>query len=205
MSGMEIIGLISAIISIIDGSIKVYEALKQTPSLPKFMTEAASRLPLIRETLEIAKDGVDEYSGAVKAHKALMAVLTSCMAKMTKMDKILRDALPAEGATKTKRYLKAVRSMPKADDIERLMDEIIRDLQVLTTNRAVQAATRSQINQVITEMEKWRGLEAGSGIILRNIGSGSQYAHTGFGDQTQVSGKSVIISGASSGPFYIGM
>lgn len=55
MSGVEVVGLISAIIGIIGAIENVYNSLRDAKNLPQAFGEVAIKLPLIWNTLQIAE------------------------------------------------------------------------------------------------------------------------------------------------------
>ncbi|RSL87741.1 hypothetical protein CDV31_016204 [Fusarium ambrosium] len=56
----EVTGVISAIITIIEASIKIYRTASEASGLPQSFRDAASRLPLVQDTLKLAVDGLAE-------------------------------------------------------------------------------------------------------------------------------------------------
>jgi hypothetical protein len=55
MSGLEVIGGISAVISIIDASIKIYNSARNDKKLPDTFEAVGCRLPIILDTLRTCK------------------------------------------------------------------------------------------------------------------------------------------------------
>jgi uncharacterized membrane protein len=63
MSGAEaiaVLGLISSIISIVDGTKKVYDAATNARGLPQAFREVADRLPIVKNILDSAKQHIEE-------------------------------------------------------------------------------------------------------------------------------------------------
>ncbi|RYP81456.1 hypothetical protein DL769_001969 [Monosporascus sp. CRB-8-3] len=205
MSGAEVISLISGIIAIVDASLKLYEAVDDTSGLPQSFRGVAVRLPLIQDTLETTRAGLAEEDAPLAGSRiALAKVLESCRDKAAALNKVLQAVMPAVGASRIERYLKALKTIPNADKVENLMEGILGDLQVLAGNHAVKAATRAQIERFITAGKMGGGLGGSPAVALHNTGSGSQYVHTGQGNQNVANGKGIQINGALTGPFYFG-
>ncbi|PHH70988.1 hypothetical protein CDD82_6805 [Ophiocordyceps australis] len=125
--------------------------------------------------------------------------------------------MPAAGASRMRRYLKAAKTIPNADKVDSLMGGILADLEVLTGNHAVKAAMRAQMERRLgaagaTRAKAARDREVrgkaardwphpSAAVALRNLGTGSQFVHTGQGHQNMASGG-IQINGATSGPLY---
>ncbi|KAI1209727.1 uncharacterized protein F4807DRAFT_426098 [Annulohypoxylon truncatum] len=208
MSGAEVVGLISGIIAIIDASLKLYEAIDDSAGLPQSFRDVATRLPLIHDTLETASTGLAEEEDAppTTSRIALVKMLESCRDKAAELKKVLQAVMPAAGASRTERWAKALRTVPNADKVENLMNGILRDLQVLIGNRSVKAATQAQVARLIDEMKRGGKADGGSSpaISLHNASTGSQYVHSGHGNQNIANGGGIQVNGQSTGPFYFG-
>ncbi|KAI0895592.1 hypothetical protein F4806DRAFT_88391 [Annulohypoxylon nitens] len=207
MSGAEAIGIISSIIAIIDASLKIYEAIDDSAGLPQSFRDVATRLPLIHDTLETASAGLvdEEDMPSATSRNALTKVLESCHDKAVALNKVLQAVMPTAGASRLERYFKAIRTIPNADRVENLMNGILRDLQVLTGNRAVKTATQAQIARLIDGVNLGRRSNDNSPhVSLHNTSTGSQYVHSGFGNQNIANGGGIQVNGESTGPFYFG-
>ncbi|KAK4084331.1 uncharacterized protein Triagg1_811 [Trichoderma aggressivum f. europaeum] len=216
MSGAELIGIISGIIAIVDASLKIYEAAADASGLPRAFRNVIARLPVIQDTLEAAKDALEEEEeegkhelSRVKFREALAKILESCYDKATALNKTLKAVMPTQGASKAKRYVKAIKMIPAADKIESLMNGILHDLHVLAANHSVKSATRSQIKDLMDITKKDDKRECvrighRATISLYNAGKGSQYIYEGQGNQN-VSMGGIQFNGSSTAPLYIGM
>ena len=51
MSGIEVIGLISAVLTVIESTAKLFRAVEDAKHLPQTIHDAALKLPLVRDTL----------------------------------------------------------------------------------------------------------------------------------------------------------
>lgn len=197
MSGVEVVGLISAIIGIIDTSIKIYNAFKSASGLPSSLHDVASRLPLIQETLQIAKDGMVNVQSELSL-KNMTSCLESCQQKAEKIKLIFSNLAVLNNSARIFRLYNAWRATTKAEKVATLSKEISEHLQVLTANHAIQAATRSQMDEVIAKLDPGRANSRGVSVSFSNWGSGRVITHSGVGDQ-KISGGSQI-SGVFEGP-----
>jgi hypothetical protein len=211
MSGTDLIRIISSIISIVDASLKIYEAFEDASGLPQSFRDVAARLPIVQDTLETTKAVLEEEEEggeipAAKSRDALAKILESCLAKAASLNKTLQALMPTEGASTTTRCLKAIKIFPTADKVDSLMNGILLDVHVLAANHSVKAATRTQVNHLIALVGKAK-LRENSGrrmaIELCNVGFGSQYIHDGQGNQNVLMGKGMQINGVLTAPLYI--
>lgn len=217
MSGAELIGIISGIISIVDASLKIYEAVEDASGLPRCFRNVAARLPTVQDTLEIARETLEEEEkegkeglSRVNSHDALVKILESCYDKATMLNKTLHTIMPTKGASKARRCVKAIKMFPAAEKIESLMNGILNDVHVLAANHSVKSATRTQVNDLTdmirnTTVEKREPIYFGrrTTVTFYNTGRGSQFVHDGQGDQNVSMGTGVQFNGPSTAPIYI--
>lgn len=91
MSGAEagfVVGLISAVISIIEATKTVYNTAKDAKGQPEAFRQVAARLPLAIDILRSAKtraQALDETAEVVLGH-----ILKSCKAKTEKLQEIFQ-------------------------------------------------------------------------------------------------------------------
>jgi hypothetical protein len=197
MSGAEALGLISGIITVIEASIKLYKIVKDSSGLPPNLRDAASRLPLILDSLTIAAHGIQQDSQPLESYAALDAVLQACNDRAHQLYQIFAAIVPPIGATRSRRYLMAVRSFSQIDKANVLVEGILTDLQVLTFNHVVKAAIRGQIEENIGIETKPDSKKLA--ITLINTGVGRQYAHMGQGNQNITSNKATQVNGTFNG------
>ncbi|PFH55590.1 hypothetical protein XA68_17989 [Ophiocordyceps unilateralis] len=152
-----------------------------------------------------ADDGDDEEALSAASRLALAKVLESCHDKAAALNAVLQAVMPAAGASRMRRYVKALKTIPNADKVENLMGGILGDLQVLTGNHAVKAAVRAQMGRLVEAETTGKSLDGAISpavVTLHNLGLGSQFVHTGQGHQN-VAGGGIQINGTTSGPLYL--
>jgi hypothetical protein len=158
MSGAEaiaVLGLISSIIAIVDGTKKVYDAAANAEGLPKAFREVAGRLPIVRNILDSAKQYIDKGDIDEDSCKAVKHVVDACEKKAKKLDELFRKAIPADGAPRAERYFSAVITVGKGSQVEVLMKRMLEDVQLLANNHGMKTVTETQLEQVaqaITEV-----------------------------------------------------
>ncbi|RSL75455.1 hypothetical protein CEP52_014049 [Fusarium oligoseptatum] len=195
----EVTGVISAIITIVEASIKIYRTAADASDLPHSFSDAASRLPLIQDTLKLAADGLVEDAMEPESHAPLSTVLEKCTDRAAVLLDIFQTVIIPAEATRAERYIRALRTIPQAEKVEILMNGIMSDLQLLATNYTVKAATRKQMERLISKIEV-DDEPYHSSIILNNFGPGKQVVHNGTGGQQNiVIGTATQINGSFNG------
>lgn len=194
----EVAGIISAIITIVEASIKIYRTAKDASDLPLAFSDAASRLPLVQNTLELAADGLVEDTPEHECHAPLSAVLEKCTDRAAVLLDIFQSVIIPAEASRAERYIKALKTIPQAEKVETLMQGIMVDLQLLATNHTVKAATRKQMERLISKIDV-DDETCDSSVVLNNLGSGMQYVHSGTGHQNVVTGSATQLNGSFNG------
>lgn len=179
-----VIGLISAVISIIEATKTVYDAAKDAKGQPKAFRQVVARLPLVNEILKSAKERIQTLDES--AREALKPILKSCKAKAEGLEKIFQEVVRKDDDKWYHRYSKAVGTLGKGDKVEYLMEEILKDIQVVTCERLMGTATDTQVKKLedaikeMNEMPPSLPDEARSAIQTHS-GSGDNFGHTGPG------------------------
>lgn len=190
ISGIELVGLISAIISILQASIEVYNGVSSSSDLPPSFRDVALRLPLILDTLRIAQEGlIDNESD--ESLESLRSCLEICQQKSLELERTFRDLLLPAHASRVVRLYNALKATMKADKVRDLGKGISEDLQALTANHAIQATTRSQMKKLMRKLEEGYVSYNGPSISMRNIGPGNQVSYSGIGNQNISAGSQV--------------
>src|SRR4051794_8800597 len=104
----DVISLISTIVGIIDGAVKVYNAASDASGAPEAVRDAAARLPLIKQTLAAAIAGLDgDAKQSQELYAAMYTCLKSCYKRVEKLDGIFRQVISKQGASRTRRFFGA--------------------------------------------------------------------------------------------------
>ena len=187
MSGIEILGLVSGIITLIDACLKIYDGAKEAPGLPSVLQDSARRLPLIRQALLAAREGVKQEEWPHETGISLLSMLSSCEDKVRQMLGILQAFMPPQSSRRRmNRWLRALKMVSKFERVGALMDAIIVDLQVLSFSYAIKGTTRAHISRLIGPVADVENKEKNSSqaqsMLFYNTGPGSQFIHSGSGD-----------------------
>lgn len=200
-----VLGIISSIISIIDATTQVYEAVEDEVGLPKNFKKSATKLPLISKILGGAEmyvnNMVDENTKV-----AFIPTLEDCKVQATQLQELFVKVMPEEGDSRWDRYVKAARTIGKGGRVETLVGGVLDDLQLLPT-RFPEVATARGKEQLVKAVEEVSSMEPslpddfeqmpayvqyGSGAQNNNTGSGIQYNNSGTGNQNSGSGNQYI-------------
>ncbi|KAJ3499726.1 hypothetical protein NLG97_g98 [Lecanicillium saksenae] len=205
MSGAEVLGIISAVISIADATFKLYSAAKDEAGLPPNFKAVATKFPLISKLLEDAErfveDGADEG-----LFLTLMPIVIDCNQKATQLQQLFEKVIAAEDDSRFERYVKAARTIGKGGRVETLMKAILEDLQLLTMKipQAVSRRGQENLTGAIEDASKMEpslpdGFENapafanyGSGAQNVNYGAGNLYNHHNNGPGSQYVGTNHI-------------
>lgn len=147
MSGIEVIGLISAIITIVERSSKLHSAIATYRGIPKAFSEVAQKLPLVRDILQSVKRHIEQH-GTNEAIQAIRSIVESCQAKAARLNTILEEFVPDANASRLKRHKLSIRKYSKGSQVESLIKGLLEDVQLLAGHRAVRGATEEQVNDL---------------------------------------------------------
>jgi RNA processing factor Prp31 len=207
MSGLEVIGAISAVIAILDSSIKVYDSAQKDLKLSETFKTVRSRLPVLLETLKTCASDLQPVEDSLPADvcEALETILTRCDETAGKLRQIFEKVLPGKADTRQERYVKIITRLGKGNKVEELMVCITEEIQLVVNHHAVKSAGPEQtraLEEIIKEMksvqsslseEEDRGMTFSSqgGAQTNNVNSGhGQQINNNAAVGTQNYGKS---------------
>jgi hypothetical protein len=193
MSGAEVglvLGIISSVIAIIDGSQKWYDAAKDAKGLHEAFRKVAENVPLVLDTLravERAQKQVQDTwqnfddtqkEGFEKSAKAIKPVFQTCKVNAKALREIFEEVVPGDEAGRLERYAMALKAIfpDKQRKVESLMKEILEKLQLLHTHHYFDHAVDklkidASIKDLLTVKSSLPEDENGKAI---NSGSGPQ-------------------------------
>jgi hypothetical protein len=206
MSGVEIIGLVSGIVTLIEASVSIYKALENGPGLPGAFRNSAARLPLIQESLTLVSENLDADASSAASQAALKQVLDSSTGRATALHDAFQAMVQPPGVSPWTRGLIAMQAKSKARHVDKLISGIMEDLQVLTANHAVKAATRAQVEGLVAKIKQNKELiereDDEEAVGYRHARSNKQYVYTGVGNQNIASDRATQINGKSFGGVF---
>lgn len=143
MSGLDVIGGISAVITLLGASIRIYDSAQNDAKLSKTFEVVRRRLPVILHILQRCKDNLEPTKDSMPSDvcMSLEKILDSCDEKARKLREIFEKVIPGEKDKWEKRYAKVIRRLGKGNKVEELMAMLTQDVQLLVNNNAVKSAT----------------------------------------------------------------
>jgi len=205
MSGIEeaglALGMISAIIAIIDTTYQVYEAVKDEAGLPTNFKKSAAKLPLVSKLLEDAERYAKAADEATET--AFTPTLEDCKAQATQLQELFEKVMPEEGESRWDRYAKAARTIGKCGPVENLVKGILDGLQLLATRfpEVTTPRTKEQLAKAVEEVTKMEP------SLPDGFEQMPAYAHYVSGAQNNITGQHINSGGNQmygSGQQYFG-
>ena len=158
MSGAEailVLGVISSVIAIVDGTKQVYDAAANAQGLPAAFKEVAGRLPIVQNILRTADQHIKVGDVDNESCKGMIPTIEACKKKAERLKELFQKVLPPDDASRTERYLKAVRTLGKGNRVELLMKGMLEDVQLLACDHGMKTVTKTEFEQIakaITEV-----------------------------------------------------
>ncbi|PKY07197.1 TPR-like protein [Aspergillus campestris IBT 28561] len=139
MSGLEVIGSISAVITLLEASIKIYDSAQNDIKLTKTFKVVGRRLPVILHILQKCKKDLEPGNDSMPPDvcNALDDILAACDEKAKKLREIFEKVIPGEKDAWDKRYAKVFRRVGKGNEVEELMSTLTEDVQLIVNNHAL--------------------------------------------------------------------
>ena len=129
------IGLIASIASIIDLSAKVISRLQDFSSeisaAPESFRSLWNRLPLLTATLQNVQSQAEAGHLPNDVARALKILVDDTSEQISIIQIYLSKTLPSDGTSKLDRALKALKSLAKEDRIQRTLEKIHKNLEIL--------------------------------------------------------------------------
>ncbi|EXK77349.1 hypothetical protein FOQG_17942 [Fusarium oxysporum f. sp. raphani 54005] len=206
MSGFEVVGLISAIIGIVETIGKVSKALKDAKDLPQAFREVADRLPLVQDTLQTVENHISNDADEATC-QAIAAVLEKCHKKALQLEELFNAVSSSDNTSRMKRYALAVKNLGKESRVELLAKGMMEDAHLLALNHAAQAATEAQVAQLSEAIQELSNIEPSlpeeDGISQTHYGSGDNIAGNKYGgNHYENSGSGTAYFGAVTQHVY---
>jgi F0F1-type ATP synthase delta subunit len=201
MSGAEasfVVGLISGVISIIEATKTVYDAVKDAQGQPEAFRQVAARLPLVVNILDNARKRA--YTLDETAQEALEPTLESCKVKAEALQKIFRKVVRKDDDKWYDRYKKAVvGTMGKQGRVEGLMEGILKDIQVLAYEKLTGTASDAETEEIKEAIKQMKDMPSS---LQDETEDALQQHHGGSGDNIGATGGSILNLHKGTGDQY---
>ncbi|KAJ5183227.1 TPR repeat protein [Penicillium capsulatum] len=199
MSGLEVIGSISAIITILDASIKIYDNTRNDMKLPEVFESVRRQLPVILQILQTCENNLEPSKDSMPLDvcEALEKILDACDEKARKLREIFEMVIPGEKDTWEKRYAKVIRRFGKGNKVEELMTTLTQDVQLIVNHHAVNSATLDQnsaLKNILQEMQSVQSsttAEEHSALTFHSAG-GAQTNNVNSGGGQQINNNAHV-------------
>jgi hypothetical protein len=197
MSGLEVIGAISAVIAILDSSIKIYDNAQKDLELSETFKTVRYRLPVLLDTLHTCESDLQPVKDSLPADvcEGLETILTRCDETAGRLRAIFEKVLPGEADTWHRRYVKIAKRLGKGNKVEELMVCITEDIQLVVNHHAVKFTRPEQkhaLEDIIKEMRSVQSSlpeEEGSGMVFNSQGGAqTNNVNSGLGQQINNNG-----------------
>ncbi|KAH7124342.1 WD domain-containing protein [Dactylonectria macrodidyma] len=181
---MDPLSIVASTIAVVQAISSTYKAIQHLRGLPNEFNEVNRNLPLVQDTLGLARDQLQGLALDEPSKKAIQPIVSGCEEKA----KILQDIFEKveKGTKKSKDgsvldlYRTLLLRLGKAHRVETLMQGILRGLDALATNQLFKTATRSQMAQLKDAIDQLSNVESsvpdsdfeGSMTNSQNIASG---------------------------------
>lgn len=204
---MDPLSIIASTIAVVQATAATYKAIQKLKGLPKEFIEISQRFPLAEDTLCLLRSQLETQTLDEASKTAIEPCITSCEVKAKKLRDIFQSI--ESGVRKDGSVIEFYRilllRLGKAQRVETLMNGMLRDLDVITTNRifsgvaiqGLETRLKQAINQLstVTSSVPDTGLDNPKSInqTIEFGGTGylahSQYNNPGNGQQYNVSGS----------------
>ncbi|KAJ5778860.1 hypothetical protein N7457_006580 [Penicillium paradoxum] len=175
----EVLGAISAVVSLIEVSIKIYDGARKDIKLPETFDAVRHQLPVILDILTKCKSHLERRADSLAENvcEALEKIIESCEDEVTKLKNIFEKMITGDGDSWKKRYWKLVKRLGKGNKVEELMESITKQVQLLVNHNSVRSGNQqqnAQLQEILREMKSIESSEEEhTGIYISN-GDGTQ-------------------------------
>ncbi|KAB8272913.1 hypothetical protein BDV30DRAFT_239214 [Aspergillus minisclerotigenes] len=200
MSGVEVLGVLSAVITVLDATTTLYQRARKDIRLSETFEVAARRLPVLLHILQTFKSTLELLKDSLPADvcEALEETLNNCEEKARRLSEIFTKVLsgPTDSVSWRQRYSKIVHRLGQRNKVDLLMIAITQDVQLLVNCESIGSVTPSQNTELETILNEMKDhcdttlLEDGfslsfhsSGSQNNNVNSGNGQLNTGSGQQ----------------------
>ncbi|KAH7129661.1 putative ankyrin repeat-containing protein [Dactylonectria estremocensis] len=190
---MDPLSVIASTIAVVQAISTTYKAIQHLRGLPNEFKEVNRNLPLAQDTLDLARDHLQDLALDESTKKAIQPVVTGCeeKAKMLQdiFEKVEKGVKNAKDGSVLDFYRTSLLRLGKAHRVETLMQGILRGLNALATNQLFKTATQSQMAQLKEAIDQLSNVKSSvpdsdfEGSVTQNIASG------GTGHQSIISGQ----------------
>ena len=209
MSGLEVIGGISAVSGLLGQAAAVWKSAKKDINLPKPFKETADELFIVQKILQVCHDHLTPTAQSLKPEDitAIRGIISVCRTKAEKIKVIFEKTISGDQDGALDRYGKCFRRFGKSSKIEELLAFIAREAQYLTNYNLVKSNNlemSKKLQQIVQKLEDAEpsASDEPAGPVF-NTSGGTVNANTGSGSQNNTTGN-VYGQGGSGNTYNFG-
>ncbi|KAM0545980.1 hypothetical protein ACHAPJ_011092 [Fusarium lateritium] len=208
---MDPLSIIASTIAIVEAITTTYKAIQHLRGLPDEFNKVAQNLPLARDTLGLARGHLQSLDLDEQSKNALQPLISNCEEKAKLLhdifEKVEKGMKNAKDGSVLDYYRTSLlhygKTLGKAHRVERLMGDILKDLDALSKNRLFTTATQSQVSKLQEAIDELSQ--------VRSSVSDSEFENAGtniMNNKDNATGYMSVISGQShninpgSGKFF---
>ena len=121
---IAVIGLVASIIQLVDFSSTVLHRIEEFQAslgeIPKSFQHIKVELPVLRDTLQQTREAIEAGSVRNKTEKALIPAIGGCAEQIGLLDNLLAKVLPVRTDSRLIKGKKAILSLQKEAEIEKI-------------------------------------------------------------------------------------
>lgn len=189
MSGLEVVGAISAILGILDISYKTWQSVEKDSKLPETFKVVARKLPILHDTLKTCEDKLRPIENSIDAatRKAFKETLEHTEEQAEQLQSIFKKTLSESSDSAFEQYKKLVKRLGKGKKVEELMKSMSEDVKQVVdyvASKCAQPEMSKTLDTLVTELQDLPSSipeDPLPGYSFNNYGGGKQQNNTGSG------------------------
>ncbi|KAM0721363.1 hypothetical protein Q7P37_002287 [Cladosporium fusiforme] len=179
-AALSVIGVVSAIITIIDTIMETYKLARDAESLPEAFAAVNERMPVLRKTLSL----IDSSYRGSEDEQAIQDALITCKTGLEDLKYIFTEVCSVDGDTMMQKYRKALRTLKpgRGARVENLFRRVLDSFLALQAFHVFKTLIPFEdLNEVSNEMESVEpSIPDGINTTIRSSGPGA-VVNSGFG------------------------
>ncbi|KXX83103.1 Ankyrin repeat domain-containing protein 50 [Madurella mycetomatis] len=156
---MDPLSTIASTIAIIQAISSTYQAIQRLRGLPETFNEVNRYLPLAQKSLDQARNGLRGVDLDESTRKAIEPVINDCQEKAKALLEIFQEVDKAKNHAGGQSAFGTPRALMlcfrKANQVQTLMQDILRGLEALAINQSFRTATQAQVDKLKQAIEEF--------------------------------------------------
>jgi predicted choloylglycine hydrolase len=207
MSGLEVVGAISAVLGIVDGIVKVWNTAQKDIKFNKTIDVAISRLFVLQSILKTCEENLKKVKSlSSDDDKRLATVMRTCEANIKKLDTIFQETISGGKDKWHEKYKRAYKRFGTGSRVEELVLRIVEDAKIVATYNEVLSLSPDlgdKLDEITKELQSLQPSvsdDSTDTYTFTNTGSGRQSINTG--DGTQMNDNARIFNHGDGNPVF---